>query len=799
VQLRERIGGFKGVAPKDIETNEATKAWENIHEQIELATNNSDIYISRLMTISNMSERVRQGFAALEDIKVVYSALKEVDDETIKVTKNISAWWNAWQAPDGLIGNLNDLQEELYKLTEKYGNVANAEKQARGTNEAWKDYGDYSEALERFQKDLAETTKSIDAYIGRMGWAGDSGKITEVYSQITNKLIQDNQLSPEKAFTLQLEVENARAAAAKQSLIIRYKDEKKALLAATDEYAKIEIQSRIDALSKEYDAFEKNNGRGKVLWENYTKWMKERHMSEMREMFRGMTAEEISKIKFSEEKWRTFAETTANKFAREHNLATNDVFTLLRDWVKDASKWSIFIPLTISSEGGKSAIDTLKEADSQLDTSLSNIERLKRRQKELLKKGGATSKDLEVARQYLQVTKEIKEEEKSAEFARSKGGHSKQEDKDAKKAAKDAERERKKQQREAAKAQREAETELQKAFKDELQLIDKVRSQYKKLTDAGVTGTTALNMVTNQFGNTIRQINKILGKNGLPLFNIKTFAGTDNPNMILDMLDRQLRVAQTSKNVKPSEIKDLEVKVSELTIDAKVYNTKKIVTGLNNELSKLKDEYELSIELDANPELGDIFSDIFGLNTKELPKSFGEALERANGIIESRMRDLKVFLLDFDLLGDTITPDEKNMWMGLDFDSDVVKELVKWQNNFRDMFKKNITETEKMLDDYVKKYGDYSDKIAEIEADRLTKLGKLNEAYYTEEMRKRPEYVAKLKAIEQGAQREKGQAKFDEFKESRLYVAMFENLQYVSTATLTAMREKLEQLKKELG
>ena len=139
------------------------------------------------------------------------------------------------------------------------------------------------------------------------------------------------------------------------------------------------------------------------------------------------------------------------------------------------------------------------------------------------------------------------------------------------------------------------------------------------------------------------------------------------------------------------------------------------------------------------------------------------------------------------------------MWMGLSFDSDVVKNLLKWQKTFRDMFQKNLADTEKMLDDYVKKYGDYSDKIAEIEADKLNRIKKLNEAYYTEEMRRRPEYLAKLNAIEKGAEREKGQIKFDEFKNSRLYIAMFENLQYASTVTLNTIREKLKGLKSEMG
>ena len=343
----------------------------------------------------------------------------------------------------------------------------------------------------------------------------------------------------------------------------------------------------------------------------------------------------------------------------------------------------------------------------------------------------------------------------------------------------------------ASKAQKAAETELQKALKDELQLIDKVRSQYKKLTDAGATDGEALAMVTNQFANSLAHVNKVLGKNGIPLFDISKFAGTDNPQALLDMLKLQLDSAKIAKNIKPEEIKELEVKYSEIVVDAKAYNLTKITKGLNNELDKLKDEYELAVELDANPELGDMFADMFGINTSTLPQTFGEALDRAQEIINRKLSNLNI-ASPFDLMQSDVNEFANSS--GLEKESEVIKELAKWQNTFRDMFKKNLLDSEKMLDDYVKKYGGYSDKIAEIEADRLEKIKKLNDAYYTEEMRQRPEYIAKMNAINQGASREKSNVEFDAFKNSRYYTMMFENLDYVSTKTIRDMRDRLREL-----
>lgn len=340
------------------------------------------------------------------------------------------------------------------------------------------------------------------------------------------------------------------------------------------------------------------------------------------------------------------------------------------------------------------------------------------------------------------------------------------------------------------KAASKAESELAKALKEELSTIDKVRSIYKDLTKEGMSHAYAVERATRGWDETVNAINKVLQKNGLQKLDLSKFAGIENPRELVNMLQSQLNTL-LKRGAKPAEIKELQTKVNTLEVDADKYDLTKITKGLNSELDKLKDEYELAVELDANPELGDMFADMFGINTSTLPKTFGDALDRAQIIINRKLAEMNI-TTPFDLMEGNIDSFAKST--GLDKDSAVIKELVSAQNAYRDMFKKNITETEKILDDYIKKYGDYSDKIEEIEAGRLEKLKKLNEAYYTEEMRKRPEYAAKLNAIEQGASKEKQQVDFDEFKNSRYYTMMFENLDYISTKTIRDMRDRVREL-----
>lgn len=338
--------------------------------------------------------------------------------------------------------------------------------------------------------------------------------------------------------------------------------------------------------------------------------------------------------------------------------------------------------------------------------------------------------------------------------------------------------------------------ELAEALKNEISIIKKLQSEYDKLVKAGVPQADALELIQNTYQGTLDKLNKTMTKFNLPKLDLSIIKGKD-PNDVLKFFTN-LRDILSEKGLDNLErIKAVEGVIEEFTVTAKVYNLDKVTKGLNSELDKLKEDYELGIELDANPELGNMFADMFGIDTDTLPDSFSEAFDKANAIALSKLKQLSSKVGTFDFMSTDI--EKLAEQIGLSLTDQPMQDLMKWQKAWRDMFQKNLIETEKMLDDYVNKYGDMSDKIANVEAERLHKIKLLNEAYYNDQMKRMPEYVAKLNAINAGAKREEGAVRFDEFKNSRLYVTMFENLEYVSTATLETIRKKLEQLKSEMG
>ena len=104
------------------------------------------------------------------------------------------------------------------------------------------------------------------------------------------------------------------------------------------------------------------------------------------------------------------------------------------------------------------------------------------------------------------------------------------------------------------------------------------------------------------------------------------------------MLQKQLD-ALTGK-AKPAEIQALEVEIKKINLDVEKFDATKITDGLKNELGKVKDEYELAVELDANPELGGMFLDMFGIDPSDFSHSIDDYMFKVQSAFEKARREL---------------------------------------------------------------------------------------------------------------------------------------------------------------
>lgn len=718
------------------------RAWESLKQQIEQSALSANGLIAELLAIEDVNERVRVGFDYAERIQKAQAALQDLKDDSIEVNTDVG-WFGMFG--EGLVSDLKDYADYI----EKYSEIARNYQMAGEVAAEWMhQVGIVKGARQEFLEELDDTAESINNFI-RAYNITDPLQINEILERVRSQI---------KAKNPEIKGEAAK----------------------------------IFDISLDQKMAELTNGavdRNASLWNMFMERLKHNSSS----AFQDINDDWIKNNEALSSEQQAAVDANLQYFKDSMPYA----YQAVSDMVADASQLKIHIGIAF---GVQQLSDFQKEVNQRIGNSVGpldfgggaflptnndNLSSWVKTQQQAIKSLGEENKkyaldDTQWSKEKIAANdREIQQrknlldlfhQQYSEEKKGRKGGNRKPEDVVA------------------------------EALKQELQLIREMQSNYDKLRKSGVSNMDAIDLASKGYEATIIRINQVLSKFGIDKFNAANFAGKD-VRSLLQSLEEQRKALLASGKVKTSSLQALDVEIQKLTVDAKTYDMKKVTDGLNSELGKIKDEYELAIELDANPELGDMFTDMFGIDTDSLPHTFGEAYDRAVTIARSKLDELRksmngTFDIDgFDLMKTNLKGDENGLWNGIDIKSEPLKELIKWQDTWRKMFKQNMVETEKMLDDYVKKYGNYSDKIAEIEADKLEKIKKLNEAYYTDAMRNSPEYKRKRQAIDTASAKEKSQAKWDNFTNTRLYVELFENLELASTGALIAMKKKLDEVK----
>jgi len=598
---------------KVMSDGEAKKTWDSLREQIELTSESSDYFIGRLLKINDINDRVREGFSYLEKLRDVMGALQDIDSNTIKVQQDWSKWWNLNTGLDSLYENVQQINSGLSYAVEQLGGYQNVMEKIssikNGTPISGEDLltlSKYLDNLDILETNLTETSNSIATFLSGKNLDAEGWRLA--YEQITRKIIEDGNLSTEEQFRYRLEQE-------RNFIKIRHEEFKKDRewiknneQGLTDE----EVSESLKRSRANEEAWFKSFGESRVLAEGFYSWLKSQHRHEIDNMFGHLSEEELKTIDNSVPKWREWAYKNAKEFSERWKVSFDDLWKQ----INDTNKMEIFIRGSVVFGDNKTEYDILTEADQAADDAWKKMERLAKRRDELLKKGfrgaGNTAEDKE----YNKTLSEITIAQQDYNKALAEGGHSKKQD------------------TKNTKDQKNAETELQKALKNELSLIDKVRGVYKDLRKEGASMQDALSFATSGYDEAVAEINKVFAKFSLTPLDLSKYAGVSNPRALLDMIQHQLDELEASGRVKPAEIQALQFKIKDLKVDAEKYDLTKITKGLNSELDKLKDEYELAVELDANPELGDMFSNMLGIDTEGFPKTIDEYMRQVQGAFD---------------------------------------------------------------------------------------------------------------------------------------------------------------------
>lgn len=255
---------------------------------------------------------------------------------------------------------------------------------------------------------------------------------------------------------------------------------------------------------------------------------------------------------------------------------------------------------------------------------------------------------------------------------------------------------------------------LGEALTKEVQLITDIRKRFNEYQKMGMRTQEALANATDEYDMSLKNVKATLAK-----FGIDGLEGVDVATMQMQDLVEKFKemrsVAQLVGNTKGVEA--IEKAIATLNVEINKVNYKRITDGLNNELGKLKDEYELAIELDANPELGNMFAQAIGMSEDDiaaLPHTIEDVLSRAQASVDKWLKEAKIET-PFNILSGDVEDLRKLSDSGVD--SDLIKEIENLQKKIRELWKKNASDIIADWDKLLEKYAEYETKIAQIQND----------------------------------------------------------------------------------
>lgn len=581
--------------------SEAEKAWQQQKDKIDEVAIAANSFISILEKEPDINMRIAKSFDYLKDVERVAGVMKTMADDAIVVST--STWGGV--LGEGLVDDLKD----YVSAYEKYQSLSKNLQQGTIGEKFWNDQKD---ALEELRGEIQKTTNSIYNFASREGF--NINEQREFFERMISETAQKEQMGQKerRLYRIRAEEEYYNYAKKKLEEQLAYQDGKQAEV----------TRKRLSDIDAEF-------GQSKAMQESFFAWLSEKHSNEVQKRLKNKTKQEIEQGAWLTKENLVWIEKMTKDFSKEYGVS----FEALHNLVKLANTWTINIPVFFRTIGqpvsdiaedyesrtGKKFAENpvIKDATTQVDV----IKKLQDAQDELATK-------METARKaggkYYEDNKKAWENENRAlvNDIHAYGALTKAEEKALKE-----------------KGNGKGRDTILDALKKEIDLVKKLQSDYDKLTRAGATSADAFAQINSSYGKTIAILNRNMAGWGLPQLDLSMFEGKD-PNKINEFFARVKDSLEKRGLSNLERVKVVEAVIQEFSVTAKVYNLDKITKGLNNELDKLKDEYELSIELDANPELGGAFADMFGIDTSKLTNSIDEYMQGVQDAFTKSVMDM---------------------------------------------------------------------------------------------------------------------------------------------------------------
>lgn len=652
--IRESLSNGK------LTSEQATKAWDSMSDEIETSAASSNSLLAELMRIDDVTERVRKGFRFLEVIQESQEALEKLKDTTISVSQTVAG---------GLFGEglADDLQDYINAIKELNN------RQAKGQRTAYEERDVYQTTKE-LEYELTKVANQIKNFISANG-IHDPLQINEIVERIRNTIKMNNpkiQGELERAFDINLD----------------------------------------NVLSRQLGGFDKTKSITKYFVDDLKKGYSSAFGGLTDEMYESTFTWNATQKKAIDDTLEKYKETMPEYYEEAVKLV-NDISKLkayigiafnikqLSPFQKDfqeriGANWDLrqFMP---------QANDDLPKWVETMKTAIANLEKdeaiYAKDNTAFGKQRLANIKDeISLRKQALDLYHQSYAKEKKTKSSSQKD-------------------------------------ELGEALKQEISLIKDMQSNYEKLRKAGVGDFEAIELAARGYEATLERVNLVLSKYGIDKFNANQFAGK-NVKELLEFLVKQREILSQNPKVKTSAIEALDVEIQKLQVDAKTYDFKKITDGLNNELAKIDEQYELAVELQANADLGNQLIDMFGIDTTDFPKSIDDLVARYQSAVWDAIAKEKpdVDLSQYDILD----VDFSKLFSDKDIDSEFMKGLLNAQKNIKQQTKKWAQDVYNQTKQLEYNLADTNGKIALKEQE----INELRDKYANEQNAKQKELYA---------------------------------------------------------
>lgn len=755
-----------------IKPEDTTKLWESIKEELENSADSSSTLVAELMKTQDIGERVKKALEFSDKIEEANIALKNMHGELIKIEDDLL--WGA--LGEGMVSDIKDWVEQLKVLK-------SISRQPFDTDQSFENINFYEqqdylkkeqEALIEIQKVAIQAGEAIEAALGE--GIKDKIKLNEAVARVKQQIkLAKPEIQGEVAdwFDMQLDrVFSIRWAG--------FYDETTTLWDKLMEELKKDNSSLFNNITED--------------WLNGTEQMSDAQKKAFTDAANHLR--ETLPPKFTETLDAMMADLNSRDFRIRVGISFNvsQLDAVQRDFNRrflGSPGGQINVPMVLSPQAQKDYESRMqkysrfnrKEGESTLAWQKRLSDEYKNQNDDLIlqqrivkqtsgDRQKAAQAELEADQEIVSILKEIA----GYEGLDLSGKNGKTKNKTNKSRVKEKDL-------------------VAKALSQELSVIREMQSAYDKLRKSGVGTTEALQIASSGYDKTLKSINATLSKYGISPFKAEDFVGSADPHKLLTALQNQLDTLIKSGKVKTASLKDLEMEIKKITVDAKEYDMKKITDGLNNELGKIKEEYELAVELDANPELGDMFAQAFGIDTSDFPKTVQEAVDRMQDATNKAIAeytfgegidiDVNDLMHPFDILNDDI--DEWSKSMGLSMSNEFKDSLKKMQHDARDLYEKDAKQTISDWQKLLEKYAEYETKRTEIQKQAEKER---------ETARKHGASQEIIDAINLKEQRDLAKLDFDEFQKTAYWITATGDLSRLSNSALQMLIDKLMEYKR---